>query len=109
MLTVGIDTGGTFTDVFLSADEEQAATVKVPTTPHDLTVCFADAIRAGADALDLPLDDVSARGGGDPLFLDDRHQHGAHTLRAAPRTARERGGAKRISTARRPEAQFTNS
>lgn len=56
MLTVGIDTGGTFTDVFLSADEEQAATVKVPTTPHDLTVCFADAIRAGADALDLPLE-----------------------------------------------------
>ena len=33
MLTVGIDTGGTFTDVFLSADEEQAATVKAaPTT-----------------------------------------------------------------------------
>jgi N-methylhydantoinase A/acetophenone carboxylase len=56
MLTVGIDTGGTFTDVFLSADEGRVATVKVPTTPHDLTVCFADAIRAGADALDLPLE-----------------------------------------------------
>src|SRR5581483_4191874 len=56
MLTVGIDTGGTFTDVFLSADEDRVATVKVPTTPHDLTVCFADAIRAGADALELPLE-----------------------------------------------------
>jgi N-methylhydantoinase A/acetophenone carboxylase len=56
MLTVGIDTGGTFTDVFLSADEARVATVKVPTTPHDLTVCFADAIRAGAEALELPLE-----------------------------------------------------
>jgi N-methylhydantoinase A/acetophenone carboxylase len=56
MLTVGIDTGGTFTDVFLSADEARVATVKVPTTPHDLTVCFADAVRAGADALGLPLE-----------------------------------------------------
>jgi N-methylhydantoinase A/acetophenone carboxylase len=56
MLTVGIDTGGTFTDVFLSGDEDRVATVKVPTTPHDLTVCFADAIRAGADALELPLE-----------------------------------------------------
>lgn len=55
MLTVGIDTGGTFTDVFLSADEQRVATVKVPTTPHDLTVCFADAIRAAAEALELPL------------------------------------------------------
>jgi N-methylhydantoinase A/acetophenone carboxylase len=56
MLTVGIDTGGTFTDVFLSADDQRVATAKVPTTPHDLTVCFADAIRAGAEALELPLE-----------------------------------------------------
>lgn len=56
MLTVGIDTGGTFTDVFLSAGEGRVATAKVPTTPHDLTVCFADAIRAGAEALELPLE-----------------------------------------------------
>lgn len=57
MLTVGIDTGGTFTDVFVSADERGVATAKVPTTPHDLTVCFADAIRAGAQALELPLEE----------------------------------------------------
>ncbi len=56
MLTVGIDTGGTFTDVFINSDDSRAATVKVPTTPHDLTVCFADAIRASAEALDLPLE-----------------------------------------------------
>jgi N-methylhydantoinase A/oxoprolinase/acetone carboxylase beta subunit len=51
--TVGIDTGGTFTDSFVSAGEEQVATVKVETTPHDLTVCFADAIDASARSLGL--------------------------------------------------------
>ena len=56
MLTVGIDTGGTFTDVFINSDDSRVATVKVPTTPHDLTVCFADAIRASAEALQLPLE-----------------------------------------------------
>jgi N-methylhydantoinase A/oxoprolinase/acetone carboxylase beta subunit len=57
MLTVGIDTGGTFTDVFISGDHQRVATVKVPTTPHDLTVCFAEAIRASADAFGLALED----------------------------------------------------
>ncbi len=56
MLTVGIDTGGTFTDVFINSDDSRVATVKVPTTPHDLTVCFGDAIRASAEALQLPLE-----------------------------------------------------
>lgn len=51
--TVGIDTGGTFTDSFVSAPDGQAATVKVETTPHDLTVCFADAIEASAHAVGL--------------------------------------------------------
>ena len=66
----------------------------MPTTPHDLTVCFADCDprrRRGPRHAD---GDVPARGGGDPLFLDDRHQHGADSLRAAARTARERGGAR---------------
>ncbi len=57
MLTVGIDTGGTFTDVFVNSDDGRVATVKVETTPHDLTVCFADSIRASAQALELPLVD----------------------------------------------------
>jgi N-methylhydantoinase A/acetophenone carboxylase len=55
-IRVGIDTGGTFTDAFVSDGDGRIATVKVETTPHDLTVCFADAIRASADALETPLD-----------------------------------------------------
>ncbi|HEV3404679.1 MAG TPA: hydantoinase/oxoprolinase family protein [Gaiellaceae bacterium] len=50
---VGIDTGGTFTDAFVSAGDEGVSTVKVETTPHDLTVCFAEAIDASARSVGL--------------------------------------------------------
>jgi N-methylhydantoinase A len=55
--TIGIDTGGTFTDAFVSASDGRYWTVKVPTTPHDLTVCFAEAIRHSAAAVGLDLGD----------------------------------------------------
>lgn len=50
-VTVDIDTGGTFTDGFIVRGSE-VRTVKVPTTPHDLTVCFLECIEAGARAFD---------------------------------------------------------
>lgn len=50
--TIDIDTGGTFTDGFFVKDGE-VATVKVSTTPHDLTVCFQECIKAGAARLGL--------------------------------------------------------
>ncbi|HYH19684.1 MAG TPA: hydantoinase/oxoprolinase family protein [Azospirillum sp.] len=53
--TIDIDTGGTFTDGFFAHGEE-FRTVKTPTTPHDLTACFLDCIRAGADAFGVPVD-----------------------------------------------------
>ena len=46
---IGIDTGGTYTDAFLAVGPRHW-TVKVPTTPHDLTVCFAEAIAGCAEA-----------------------------------------------------------
>jgi N-methylhydantoinase A/acetophenone carboxylase len=49
--TINIDAGGTFTDGFFAVGE-QTTTAKVPTTEHDLTVCFLECIEAGADALD---------------------------------------------------------
>lgn len=55
--TIDIDTGGTFTDgVFVFGD--RAASVKVPTTPHDLTVCFLNCIEAGAHRLGIPVEDL---------------------------------------------------
>lgn len=47
---VSIDTGGTFTDGYV-AYPGGATTVKVPTTDHDLTVCFRDCLDKAAGEL----------------------------------------------------------
>ncbi len=54
--TIGIDTGGTFTDAYVADAGGRRWTAKVPTTPHDLTVCFADAISECAAAVGVPRD-----------------------------------------------------
>jgi len=54
--TIDIDTGGTFTDGFFVFGG-QVATVKVQTTPHDLTVCFLECIKAGAKSFGAPVED----------------------------------------------------
>ena len=48
--SIDIDTGGTFTDGFVRG-EGKIELVKVPTTPHDLTVCFMDCIEEAARKL----------------------------------------------------------
>jgi len=58
-LMVGIDTGGTFTDGFFIRDGDPR-TVKVLTTPHDLTVCLADCLREGARQFDMSVQDMLA-------------------------------------------------
>jgi N-methylhydantoinase A/acetophenone carboxylase len=54
--TIDIDTGGTFTDGFIAGGGD-VRTVKVPTTPHDLTVCFLNCIEAGARAFGKNVED----------------------------------------------------
>lgn len=46
--TIDIDTGGTFTDGTVRRGDE-VWTLKTATTPHDLTVCFAEIIEQAAD------------------------------------------------------------
>ena len=58
---IGVDTGGTFTDAFIADDGGSHWTAKVPTTPHDLTVCFSDAIEASAQAVGLDRHDLLRR------------------------------------------------
>ncbi|MGH3205612.1 MAG: hydantoinase/oxoprolinase N-terminal domain-containing protein, partial [Streptosporangiaceae bacterium] len=58
---IGVDTGGTFTDAFIADDAGGSWTAKVPTTPHDLTVCFSDAIEASAQAVGLTRHDLLRR------------------------------------------------
>jgi N-methylhydantoinase A len=55
--TIDIDTGGTFTDGFFYY-QDKAVAVKVPTTAHDLTVCFLECIKAGADRLGFSVEDL---------------------------------------------------
>ncbi|MFV1998531.1 MAG: hydantoinase/oxoprolinase family protein [Acidiferrobacterales bacterium] len=55
--TIDIDTGGTFTDGFFVCDGE-IKTVKVATTPHDLTICFLECIKAGAEAFAVTAQDL---------------------------------------------------
>ncbi|MBP1749261.1 MAG: 5-oxoprolinase [Deltaproteobacteria bacterium] len=55
--TIDIDTGGTFTDGFLVGGT-QVKTVKVPTTPHDLTICFMECIKAGAARFEMSVEDL---------------------------------------------------
>ncbi|MEM2319964.1 MAG: hydantoinase/oxoprolinase N-terminal domain-containing protein [Candidatus Bathyarchaeia archaeon] len=49
MITIDIDSGSTFTDVFITF-KERYLKVKVPTTPHDLAACFFDALKETATA-----------------------------------------------------------
>lgn len=55
--TIDIDTGGTFTDGFFVRGD-RVETVKVPTTPHDLTVCFLECIKAGAVRFGVSVEDL---------------------------------------------------
>ena len=53
---VGIDVGGTFTDLFYSRDGIHADRIcKVPSTPHDPSIGLLDALRTA----DIPRDDLS--------------------------------------------------
>src|SRR5271155_1176599 len=51
--TVDIDVGGTLTDGLFTGGEN-VTSVKVDTTPHDLTVCLFDCLAQGAAKLDFP-------------------------------------------------------
>lgn len=54
---VSIDTGGTFTDGYVSYPEG-STTVKVPTTDHDLTVCFRNCIDKAAERLERSTEEL---------------------------------------------------
>lgn len=55
--TIDVDVGGTFTDMVMVLAGETIYR-KVPTTPYDLSVCFIQAIEAGATALNTTVDEL---------------------------------------------------
>lgn len=57
VITIDIDTGGTFTDGFVVRDGI-AHTIKTLTTPHDLAVCFRETIESAAGTLSMTVPDM---------------------------------------------------
>lgn len=55
--SVDIDVGGTFTDLVLTLDGERII-AKCPTTPHDLSIGFVNAIEAGGEKLGLSVEEL---------------------------------------------------
>src|SRR3989304_9318355 len=55
--TIDIDTGGTFTDGFVTG-AGRTELVKVPPTPHDLTICFTACIEQAASQLGLSCEEL---------------------------------------------------
>ncbi len=60
MNSIDIDVGGTFTDLVMTLDGERTI-AKCPTTPHDLSIGFLNAVEAGADKLGLTVLEVLPR------------------------------------------------
>jgi N-methylhydantoinase A/acetophenone carboxylase len=58
--TIDIDTGGTFTDGFITAGD-RFELVKVDTTPHDLTVCLINCIDEAARRFQLSTQELLSR------------------------------------------------
>ena len=58
--TIGVDIGGTFTDVVLMSRGE-VRTSKAPTTPRDFSIGVLDALRQAAADLETTLPDLLAR------------------------------------------------
>jgi N-methylhydantoinase A len=58
---LGVDVGGTFTDVCAVSDAGQVLTAKAPSTPQDLTKGVVDGLEIVASAAGLALPDLLAR------------------------------------------------
>jgi N-methylhydantoinase A/acetophenone carboxylase len=60
MNSIDIDVGGTFTDLVMTFSGERIIT-KVPSTPHDLSLCFMNAVEEGAALAGMTMEDMLPR------------------------------------------------
>lgn len=58
--SIDIDVGGTFTDLVLTLDGERII-AKCPTTPHDLSIGFVNAVEAGGEKVGLSVEELLPR------------------------------------------------
>ena len=83
MLYVGVDTGGTFTDLVMMDDEGALTTVKAPTTPAELESGVFEGMRLLAEAQ------------GTTLRSCCRRSAGSGTARRRPRMPRSSARARK--------------
>ncbi|MFO1081122.1 MAG: hydantoinase/oxoprolinase family protein [Reyranellaceae bacterium] len=83
MFRIGVDVGGTFTDLVVELPDGGVAVFKVPTVPRDPSQGVLDAVSAAAAGLALPVEELLARCG---WFV--------HGSTIATNTILERKGAK---------------
>ncbi|MBS1880321.1 MAG: hydantoinase/oxoprolinase family protein [Actinobacteria bacterium] len=60
-MRIGVDTGGTFTDLVIAGDDRGLLLTKRPTTPDDPLVGLLDVLAAGAAELQLPRQELLRR------------------------------------------------
>lgn len=59
MKRIGVDVGGTFTDLYFSDDESRTAVVeKVPSTPHDPSEAVIDGLKRLSEKANVPLSEI---------------------------------------------------
>jgi N-methylhydantoinase A len=61
MFKIGVDIGGTFTDLVLIDDAGRISEYKVPTTPRDFSRGFIEVLQEAAAAYHIPASDFTAR------------------------------------------------
>ena len=57
-MRLGVDIGGTFTDILAVRDDGSAARLKTPSTPHDYAIAIREGLRQLADQGDLRIADL---------------------------------------------------
>ena len=55
---IGVDIGGTFTDCVIIDPDGNVTTAKAPSTPDDFALGMVDALRAGAEALEVSVEQL---------------------------------------------------
>jgi N-methylhydantoinase A/oxoprolinase/acetone carboxylase beta subunit len=60
MNSIDIDVGSTFTDLVMTLDGERTI-AKCPTTPHDLSICFMNAVEEGAQICGIATQELLPR------------------------------------------------
>ena len=55
---IGVDIGGTFTDCVIIDLDGNVTTAKAPSTPDDFALGMVDALRAGAEALEVSVEQL---------------------------------------------------